>query len=213
MRKVSWLSAVAAAAVFSISGARTANAGITNWDCQNDGDGAINCVSNWEGWNSSTGEYDVSITGDQFWGPGNMDGSLTSNGDPALFLTNSIDNDTPGAWTAYEADVAMSNTFTLSLDSVTAPPGWSVTLLDQPTLDTNPLDPNYGLYVGSIFMSGTPTIPVTGELDFQYLMSFTGSGSFTFNETLTPTLVPEPTSLGLLIFGGIGLMARRHRKN
>jgi hypothetical protein len=216
MRKISWLSTVAAMAAFSIFGTRAANASIVSWKCTNDGDGAINCVaSNWE--NPSPGLYDMTISGDQFWGPGDMSGTFTtdSSGDPALFITNAIDNDTAGAWTAYEADVAMSSTFTLSLDSVTAPAGWSVTLLSPVTLDTNPSDANYGLYVGSIFMSGTPTIPVGGELDFQYLMSFAGTpnGSFSFHETLTPTLVPEPTSLGLLVLGGIGMMTRRHRRN
>jgi hypothetical protein len=216
MRKVSWLSAVAAIAVFFISGTRTANANIVSWNCANDGDGAINCVAtDWA--NPSPGNYEMTITGDQFWAPGDMWGTFTtdSSGDPALFITNSIDNDTAGAWTAYEADVAMSSTFLLSLDSVTSPPGWSVTSLNQPTLDLNPLDPNYGLYVGSIFMSGTPTIQVGGELDFQYLMDFTGTpnGSFTFHETLTPTLVPEPGAVGLLALCGIGLMTRRHRKN
>jgi hypothetical protein len=214
MRKASWISGVAAMAAFSIFGARSANASIVSWSCQNDADGAINCVaSNWQ--NPSPGLYDMTISGDQFGSPGDMWGTFTtdSSGDPALFLTNSIGNDTGAAWSAYEADVAMSGPFTLSLDSVTAPAGWGVTLLNQPTLDLNPLDPNYGLYVGNIFMSGTPTIPPSGELDFQYLMSFSGSASFTFHETLTPTEVPEPASVGLLAFGAIAMMARRRRKN
>ncbi len=156
----------------------------------------------------------MTISGDQFWGPGDMWGTFTTDesGDPALFITNSISNDSAEAWSGYEADVAMSSDFTLSLDSVTAPPGWSVTLLTPVTY--NAIE---GMWVGSIFMSGTPTIPPLpspgSTLDFQYLMSFSGSDSFTFHETLTPTEVPEPASLGLLAFCGIGLLGRRHRKN
>jgi hypothetical protein len=38
-----------------------------------------------------------------------------------------------------------------------------------------------------------------------------GNGGFAINEIQAFDVVPEPTSLGLLALGGIGLLARRRR--
>jgi hypothetical protein len=157
----------------------------------------------------------LAITGDQFQAPGDIIATITtdSSSDPTIAASRSIDNDTTYAWTAFEEDVGMSNAFTLTDCAVTSPDGWSVTSVTAPMLDINPLDPDYGLYVGSIYMTGTPTIPIGGELDWQFTVQFSGSSSFALSETLTPTGVPEPASAGVLALGGIGLLARRHRKH
>jgi hypothetical protein len=212
MRRASWVAGIAAAAAFAVWGARTANASITGCNVANDGDGAINCTQTWA-WSNADDAWVMAITGDQFSAPGVMVGTITTNSpsDPTLIVTNAIDNDTSFAWTAFEADVAMSSTFSLSSEAVTAPAGWSVSSATAPMLDTNPLDPDYNMYVGRIYMTGTPSIPYGGELDFQFTMGFTGFPSYNFRETLTP--VPEPASAGVLALGGIGLMARRHRKS
>jgi hypothetical protein len=166
------------------------------------GTGAISCpVYSWPG------GTDVNIYGSQFSGPGSILFNVTtdSSGDPTLTLGNSINNDTGFAWTGYEVQVTMGQTFNLSAASVTVPPDWTVASVMQPGA------PVAGIYTGDIiFSAGTPVQP-DSALDFSYQLSFTGSVQFT--ETLTPT--PEPGTAGLLVGGAFllgGWVIRKRRQ-
>ena len=189
-------------------------ANITYLNYADDGDGALVCNStNWEG---SASSLSADITGDLYWGPGHVNGSIQTDGsDPTLTLANAINNDTSFAWTSYEVDIWMSVPFTISSYTVSGPAGWGVDSVVGPTgpqtvyQDGNPI-PNQ--YIGSLYFSGTPAVAIGGELDFSYAITFTGSATFT--QQLIP--VPEPGMFGFLTAGALllgGLMVMRQRRN
>jgi hypothetical protein len=133
--------------------------------------------------------------------------------DPKLTLFHSIDNDTGFTWTDYHAVICLDKTFTI--DNISAGGlgdaggdwTWAVT---QPTLVG-------GLYVGEVdYFAGTaipsaadPDNPLPGNtLDFGYRLTF--AGTVAFAEHLTPSPVPEPGTLALLLCG-LGAVAVRRR--
>lgn len=136
------------------------------------------------------------------------------SGDPTLNLSTSVNNDNTFAWAGYIVNVVMSNTFTLSSVTVSNPPvgNWSVQSVSPATLQSS------GAYAGEYeatmtFADGTP-VPVGGELDFSYSLSFAGALSYNFTQIMTPLAVPEPGTLALLACGGAlgALTSRRFRK-
>lgn len=190
------------AALFLTAALPSAHANVTGISYSSDGSGAINCPYYY--WPGGT---DVNVYGTQYSGPGNIlfNVNTDSSGDPTLTLGNSINNDTSFAWTGYEVQVTMSQTFTLSAATITAPPDWIVGSVMQPGA------PVAGIYTGDIiFNAGTPIQP-GGQIDFSYQLSFLGSVQFT--ETLTPT--PEPGTVSLLVGGALavgGWVSRKRRK-
>ncbi len=177
-----------------------ANASITDVDCENDGDGAINCLATWDGGNS-----ELSIVGDQFWGPGHMNGTVTTDTDldPTMMLWNSVGNDTTFSWTGYTINVYMDNTFTLSDVVVYTPGDWTGSVTQTATW-------NGTKYVGTIdYVSGTTAIDVGDTFEFSYKLSFTGYTSYAFCQEMIPT--PEPATMSLLGFGMVGMIMRKRR--
>jgi PEP-CTERM motif len=166
----------------------SARATVTGVSYSSDNSAALNCpYYYWPGGNT------VNISGTQYSGPGSILFNVTTDTqtDPTLTLGNSINNDTSFAWTGYEVQVTMSQTFTLSAATITTPADWTVGSVLQPGA------PVAGIYTGDIFFNaGTPIQP-NGQIDFSYQLSFNGSVQFT--ETLTPT--PEPGTITLLAGG------------
>jgi len=180
------------AATFSLF-TLTSSAVVTDVTYQADGDGAIICPEYaWDG------SYTIGVYGDQYGGMGHIlfDVQATPE-DPTLTLANSIDNDTGFAWTSYQVDVWMNQNFLISSEMVSGPAGWGVDSVAQPVLGTAMWDGNPvpNVYIGHLYLSGTPSVGIGDTLDFSYAISFTGPVSFT--EQLVP--VPEPASLSLLL--------------
>jgi hypothetical protein len=167
------------------------------WD---DNDGAVTCSG--VTWDSVNSEF--SIAGKQCWGPGHILGTITTDTplDPTIKIINSIDNDTGFSWTDFQVDLSMNTTFTISNAAVTLPTGWTASVT-QPTLVG-------GEYVGQIMYSGGTPVAVNDSLDFSYKMTFAGSTSYSYCQTLTP--IPEPVSMASLLgFAGLALLRRRHQ--
>jgi len=177
-------------------------ANITDLTYASDGDGAFVCSNYW--WSGSSASLTCPVSGSQYWGPGHLLGSVTTDSpdDPTLTIASAVDNDTAFAWTAYFVNVYMNTPFALSNVVVTAPGDWSVVSVTQPVLvGTN--------YVGSMeFDTGTP-IPNggVGELGFSYQMQFGSSTHYSFTQEMIP--VPEPGAMGLVAVGGVLLASLR----
>jgi len=130
----------------------------------------------------------------------NLYGQVTTDTptDPALNLTESINNTTGIAWSDYHAQITMGQSFSFSNEGVTNS-GWTFTVVQPTLVGTN--------YVGSVnYFAGTP-VPNGGELGFSFTLNFTGSVNF--NEQLTPSFVPEPSSIGLISCGLVLSLFRR----
>lgn len=183
----------------------SAQADIIDWNCEDDGDGAIVCVAQLG--DKDGDEYPMSIEGNQFWSPGHMVGWFQTDtpDDPTIRVINTIDNETGFSWTAYRLNLFMSAPFTLSAAVVYDPVDWTATITQQPIWNgTN--------YQGQIDYSGGTAIAPGGSLEFGYKMSFSGSTSYNFTQEMIP--IPEP-SAGVLLAGlgttlaGIWLFRRR----
>jgi len=191
-------------------------AAIIDFNCNQDGDGAIDCIGSFD--DVST----VTIVGDhKQLEPGHMGTHLDSPTDPldntayfetddpqdpTITFSNSIDNDTSVAWAGYQVDFYMEVPFTIDAASITAPADW--------TYDIGTVASNGQNYVGRIsYTAGTP-LPVGGTLDFDYTVSFDGATFYKFCQEMTPVAVPEPGTLLMLTTGVFGLcaVARRRRQ-
>lgn len=153
-------------------------------------------------------DYSLLISGNQSQSPGSVLATITQDvpGDPNIWVSNGFENDTDFAWTDYHVVVKMDHPFNLSNAVVLPPPSdWTST----PFLLTPAVYDGSLWYVGNVdYQSGTP-IPIGGELDFTYKISFDGHSSTQYCQELYPT--PEPGTLMLLVCGLLGLLAVRRR--
>lgn len=151
-------------------------------------------------------DYTLLFSGNQ-QSAGSLSATLTQDvpGDPNIFVSNGFENDTAYAWTDYHVVVKMDHPFNLSNAVILPPPSdWTAT-----PVSVTPAVPDGSLWVGYVdYLGGTP-IPVGGELDFSYKISFAGYSSVTYSQDLFPT--PEPGTLVLLVCGLVGLLAVRRR--
>jgi hypothetical protein len=181
-------------AVASLVLCSTSNASITNVYAWSANTNNIYCT-----WDAST-LTNLDISGNQY-NAGLIKANIYTDSpeDPTLTINNSLDNDSTFTWTAYHVNVYLSTNFTLSAQAVTTPGDWSAVITQQGNVW------NGSAFVGQLdFYSGTP-IPVSGALDFTYKMTFFGLTQFSFTQELIP--VPEPSTLGLVLIGGM-LLAR-----
>ena len=124
-----------------------------------------------------------------------------SEEDPTVTLNTGIDNDTTFAWTGYNVNVYMAKPFTLSAPTVA--PDWAV--VGTFPIAATPI--GGGEYEVSVSFAGGTAIPIGGELDFGYKLSF--AGSVNYCQEMIP--VPEPASLVLVICGLVGLLVVRRK--
>lgn len=181
----------------------TANASIIQWSAADDGDGGIVCPP--QSWSGVASTVTIAMTGNQYFGPAHILGSVTTDTevDPTITLRTAVDNDTSFAWTGYHVNVAMNKPFTISAEQVFLPSDWSIAISSQPVLQSS--GQWVGQYLGQLDLTGGAAIPVGGTLDFGYSATFIGSVQFC--QEFIP--VPEPTLLGLATIGLLGLIRRR----
>lgn len=188
--------------VIVLSLAAAVQADVIGWECASDGDGAVECIASWQ---EVGEEYDLLIAGDQYWAPGHILGSFTTDTplDPTVRIRNTIDNDTTYAWSAYHIEIVMGNPFTISVPTVYSPGDWVGVITQQPALQID------GRYLGILdYTAGTAVAP-GDTLDISYKIAFDGSTSYTYCQTLHP--VPEPATMSLVLLGGLAMLRRRSR--
>jgi len=175
----------------SVSGAS-----IIDWECADDGDGAVECTASWD-----QDTYELGIDGVQNWSPGHVLGSFTTDTeeDPAVWILNMIENDTAFDWTGFKVNISMSKTFNIS--NVSGPDGWTFGI-------TSPVE-NAGTWTGIIeWDMGTGSAVAIGESgSFNYKLTFLGS--IQYCQEMIP--LPEPGTLGLLALGGLAFLRRKSR--
>jgi hypothetical protein len=125
--------------------------------------------------------------------------------DPSLTIGGSVDNDTGFAWSGYQIRIFMDRPFTLSNVGVGPVPGdWTFTTTG-PAPGGSPTYYSGTQYEAEIHYAGGTPVPVGGELDFSYKLTFVGSTQYGFTTEMTP--VPEPSILALGAFAMAGLCA------
>lgn len=195
--------------------ASVAQADIITWNCDNDHDGAINCVQTGWQYDGGTQTYKLNIQGDQFWGPGHMVMDFTTDtvGDPTITFINQVQNDTTFAWTGYLINLTLDaatplTSYSVSNLAVTNPGNWTATIT-QPLTYTGVNGSGQYEYVGHIDFEGGTPVGNGNELDFSYKVTFAGSTSYHAIQEMSP--VPEPGMIAVLVSGLLGLFVARRR--
>jgi hypothetical protein len=158
---------------------------------------------------SDSSGQSATMSGYQSSSSGSMDLNIAANSttDPTLSIGSSINNTSSFAWTEYIVNLSMNQGFSINSANVTLPIGWTANITAPTGPDIN------GNYNGSIDYLGGSAVAVSGTLDFNYVVQFTGSTSYNLTESVTA--VPEPGVFSLLMSGGLllgGLMLARRRQ-
>jgi hypothetical protein len=192
--------------VLFLFAATTVNASIVDWNCADDGDGAI--VMGTPTWTEVGEEYQLSMSGAQHWLPGHIAGDFTTDTplDPTVRIIEDISNDTTFAWTDYHITIGMSQSFSFVSSGLLSPAGWTATV----TAVSPGLMPNGGPmgYVGTVNYLKGPTgyaIDIGDTGTFGFKVSFLGSIAYCTQQIPTP----EPTTILLLGLGAMSVIRRR----
>src|SRR4030042_1429330 len=113
----------AAFLLFVLASTSLVSASIIDWNCDDDGDGAI--VMSYADLIGSGGDYTLEMDGKQYWYPAHMEGDFTTDTelDPTVWLIEEIENDTTFAWTDYHITIGMDKTFSILSTGLVAPTG------------------------------------------------------------------------------------------
>jgi hypothetical protein len=135
-------------------------------------------------------------------GPGAVYAEITldTNPDPTIWLRKTVSNDTGFAWTGYQIDISLPQTFTI--DAVSGPASWTV-IAGTPQL----VGSKYVSTIQYTWGGSSTEVPVGGTGEFDIQVTFTGTNRFCLEQTATP----EPLSLAMLALGGV-LMGRFRRQ-
>jgi hypothetical protein len=177
----------------------SSRASIVGVSYNGDDPGVLSSAASWDG------SSQLTVTGSQTGLPATTSGAFTTDNDvdPTVSMYNFLNNDTSMVWTGYEILLTANKPVTLLSPSAIAPAGWSVGVYQIPGDGTQ-------WEVDAYDTTGTELIAPGGELDFSFLMTFTGS--LTYTQTLSPmgtVAVPEPGTLVLALGGLLGLVAVR----
>jgi hypothetical protein len=180
------------------------NASIVGWNCDDDGDGAI--VMDTPSWAEVGDEYELSMSGVQYWFPAHVEGDFTTDTqlDPIVRIIEDVQNDTTFEWTDYHITIGMSQTFSFVSSGLLAPAGWTAVV--SPVVAGT--IPNGGSgYVGTIdyYQSAGDAIAIGDTGTFGFKVSFLGSIAYCTEQIPTP----EPTTILLLGLGAMSVLRRR----
>jgi PEP-CTERM motif len=190
------------------------SANITNVNYASDGDGVFNCTA-WS-WNYNSPEVTLpNITGDYVdptgtGQPGHLILNVLtdSSADPTLKISNSINNDSSFAWTAFTVNLYMAVQFTVTNTTLSGPAGWSLASPSTQTAFYNGTQ-----WEATVLYQGGPAIPNdnVSSIDFGYWVQFSGSPAYTITQEMIP--VPEPGTFALLasslLLGGLVIRRRK----
>jgi hypothetical protein len=202
-----------------LAGVTFSRANITGTSLADDGDGVIHCSLYPLQQDPGSGDWTLGIDGTHnILDSGHILGNIYTDSptDPRLILNHSIDNDTGSTWTDYHVMITMGTQFAISNPTAGPDSGgsWLLDSLIQPTQ----VGSDWIGYVN--YIGGAPITPAadpnnpdpSNTLDFSYKLTFNGlpSGVVSYCEQLTPSPVPEPGTLALLLCG-LGAVAVRRR--
>jgi hypothetical protein len=122
----------------------------------------------------------------------------TVEGDPTLFVDQTIQNNTAGGWDQYTVTITPSSPSSIISNVMALPPAFFPDYLPTKTVVGNQIT-----YSGGIVPVGA-----TFETRFQFDVDSTGN-AFTYTVANTFHVVPEPASLTVLGMGGLLLLRRK----